>query len=505
MQLNVNGQNFNLFVQERKKKFYLKKHHLARACSSAFMYKSNVYPLTTCGRFTAIPPLFNSSHVHISSNSFINVHNLGHEKNRELTIKKNSTKSGINNHTQNDRENTCTRKKKLCLVQANKEIIIGTRDSPLAIKQSEKVKKKLLAYFKKIHQNVKVTLKPIKTTGDKILDKNVGLFGGKGIFTKELDEQLLKNNVHMCVHSLKDIPTVLPENIHVACFLKRDTINDVFLSIKYRSLTDMNKSKTAVVGVQNDHIIPNDTQRQRLDRMAKHTHTVDEQSNHLATVATSSLRRKSQIGYAYKNIKLKSIRGNINTRIAKVFNGYCDAIVIALCGLERLMSKKIVRNVMNSDKSSMPSKSYVIGYNNTNIDLNVFHIQKINTKIIYPALCQGIIAVTSNKKNVEISQILKNISDEKSEIMANIERTFLQIIEGNCMMPIGGYTKFLKSEIHFNAIINDIHGYEKYQVKEIGHVHNYHDIAIKAVTKIKEKMGTEKFNKIKDEAALYYT
>ncbi|CDU16959.1 porphobilinogen deaminase [Plasmodium yoelii 17X] len=405
-------------------------------------------------------------HARIKTENFININKseFGKQKNK-LAIKKN-----FYTHKNFKKKG---KKKKIFLVQATKEIIIGTRNSPLAIKQSEKVKKKLLTYFKKINENINVILKPIKTTGDKILDKTVGSFGGKGIFTKELDEELIKNNVDICVHSLKDIPTVLPDNIHLSCFLKRDTINDAFLSIKYKNLRDINLS----------------------------SHVIDKEIDLPRTIATSSLRRTSQIRYKYKNLKLKFIRGNINTRIAKLFNNSFDSIIIAFCGLERLVSKKILRQIM---KNNIKDKSYIINYKNISIDLRHLNIQKLNTNIMCPALCQGIIGVTSNKNNPEISQILKNINNEKSQIMANIERAFLQKIDGSCTMPIGGYTKFSKNKIFFNAIINDINGLENYKIKVVRHLNDLDGIADEAAEKIKEKIGIDQFNKIKADAALYY-
>ncbi|CRG95912.1 porphobilinogen deaminase, putative [Plasmodium gallinaceum] len=414
--------------------------------------------------------------VYIKRDNIININYLMHIRNKKLNINNLFRK---NNH-----------KKNICYIP-HKEIIIGTRDSPLALKQSEKVKKKLLNHFKKINKKVKIILKPIKTTGDKILDKSVSLFGGKGIFTKELDEQLIKNNVDICVHSLKDVPMILPEDIYLPCFLKRDTINDVFLSIKYKNLNQMNKCKFNNLEKVESNIKNNFYLKK------------DEDKDSLCTVATSSLRRRSQIKYMYKNIELKSIRGNINTRLVKLFNGYCDSIIIALCGLERLIKRKVIVDIVKNKKRNI-HKPYIIRYNNTSIDLSFLNIQKINRKFIYPALCQGIIAITSNKNNSEINDILKDINDEKSEIMGKTERAFLSQIEGNCMMPIGGYTKIVNNKIFFNAIINDIHGYEKFQIREKGEINNYLDIATNAATNIKKIIGVEKFHKIKEEAALYY-
>ncbi|SOV16615.1 porphobilinogen deaminase [Plasmodium sp. gorilla clade G2] len=370
---------------------------------------------------------------------------------------------------------------------ANKnEIIIGTRDSPLALKQSEKVRKRLMSYFKKMNKNINITFKYIKTTGDNILDnKSVGLYGGKGIFTKELDEQLINGNVDLCVHSLKDVPILLPDDIELSCFLKRDTINDAFLSIKYKSINDLNMIKSVSI----------------IEDISINKKENDHNNDTLCTIGTSSLRRRSQIKKGYKNIYVKNIRGNINTRIEKLYNGEVDALIIAMCGIERLIKKTNLKNILKNKEQKNIYKPFLLKCNNKKcVDLCHVNIQKLNKKVIYPALCQGIIAVTSNRKNDFISNLLKNINNKKSEMMAEIERSFLYHIDGNCMMPIGGYTKIRNQDIYLNVIINDIHGYNKYQVKQKGTIYNYKEIGPNAAIKIKEIIGTEKFKKIKAEA-----
>ncbi|CAA9990134.1 porphobilinogen deaminase, putative [Plasmodium knowlesi strain H] len=429
-------------------------------------------------------------HVHLKTSGFIPVHNWRLWKSKRINVRK----------------NVCTGKsckKKTPHIFVGKEIIIGTRDSPLAIKQSEKVRTKLEAYFKKVNKNVKITLKSIKTMGDNILDQKVDLFGGKGIFTKELDEELIKGKVHICVHSLKDVPMELPEQVQLSCFLKRDTINDAFLSVKYGTLEDMNKMKMANKMEEGSYQPKGMSQRVINQNVKRDNYEGDHYDNFIPTIGTSSLRRSSQIKYKYKNVAVKNMRGNINTRIAKLCNGQYDAIIIAKCGLERLTTKKGIRNIIGG-KNKVTPKNFLINYNNTEINLTSLHIQQINKRTIYPALCQGIIAVSSHKSDKYISDVLKNINDEKAQIMANIERSFLYQIEGNCMMPIGGYAKIVNGEIVFNAVINDIHGREKYHVREVGKVESYNEIAVMAATKMKEKIGTHRFNKIREEAAQYY-
>ncbi|ANQ06472.1 Hydroxymethylbilane synthase [Plasmodium coatneyi] len=429
-------------------------------------------------------------HVHLKESSFIPPHNWELRKSKKINVKKNVYTG-----------KSC--KKKALRVYIGKEIIIGTRDSPLAIKQSEKVQTKLEAYFKKMNKNVKVTLRPIKTMGDNILDKKVNLFGGKGIFTKELDEQLIEGNVHICVHSLKDVPMELPEQVQLSCFLKRDTINDAFLSVKYATLEDMNKMNMANKGEQESYQVNGASQKMTNQNVKRENYEGDHYANSIPTIGTSSLRRSSQIKYKYKNVAVKNVRGNINTRIAKLCNGQYDAIIIAKCGLERLTSKKGIRNIIER-KNKVPQENFLINHNNMEINLSLLHIQQINRRTIYPALCQGIIAVSSNRNDEDISDVLKNINDDKAQIMANVERSFLYHIEGNCMMPIGGYAKIANDEIVFNAVINDIHGREKYHVRQVGTVQNCNQIAVMAAKKMKEKIGTLRFNEIREEAAQYY-
>ncbi|SPJ11308.1 porphobilinogen deaminase [Plasmodium sp. DRC-Itaito] len=366
------------------------------------------------------------------------------------------------------------------------EIIIGTRDSPLALKQSEIVQKKLMSHFKKMNKNIKITFKYIKTTGDNILDnKSVGFYGGKGIFTKELDEQLINGNVDLCVHSLKDVPMLLPNNIELSCFLKRDTMNDAFLSIKYKSINDLNTVKSvSKIGDININKKENDYN-----------------NDTLCTIGTSSLRRRSQIKNRYKNIYVNNIRGNINTRIEKLYNGEVDALIIAMCGMERLIKKTNLKNLLKNKEQKNMCQPFLLKCNNKKyINLCHVNIQKLNKNLIYPALCQGIIAVTSHKKNYFISNLLKNINNKKSEMMAEIERSFLYHIDGNCMMPIGGYTKIRNEDIYLNVIINDIHGYKKYQIKIKDTIYNYKEIGLNTAIKIKEIIGNEQFKKIKAEA-----
>ncbi len=174
-----------------------------------------------------------------------------------------------------------------------KKIVIATRGSKLALWQSNHIK----ALIEENNPGVEVELKIIKTTGDKILDVSLAKIGGKGLFLKELEEAMLRGEAQIAVHSLKDVPTVMPEGLRLTCITTREDVRDAMLSQKYRSINDL--PKNAVVG-------------------------------------TSSLRRKMQLLKLRPDLIIKDLRGNVDTRIKKLKDGEFDAIILASAGINRL-------------------------------------------------------------------------------------------------------------------------------------------------------------------------
>ena len=172
-------------------------------------------------------------------------------------------------------------------------LVIATRGSRLALWQSEHIKKLIEKKF----PNIRVELSVFKTKGDKILDTPLALIGGKGLFTKELEDAMLKKRAHLAVHSLKDVPTILPKGLVLAAFTKREDSRDVLLSQKYKSIKDLPKG---------------------------------------AIVGTTSLRRRMQLLNLRDDLVVKDLRGNIDTRIKKLKNGEFDAIILATAGVKRL-------------------------------------------------------------------------------------------------------------------------------------------------------------------------
>ncbi len=174
-----------------------------------------------------------------------------------------------------------------------KELVIATRGSKLALWQSEYIKSLLQQQYPNLH----VRLNILKTKGDKILDTPLAKIGGKGLFTKELEESILRGESHLAVHSLKDVPVEFPDGLVLACVTKREDRRDCLLSQKYKSLKEL--PKNAIVG-------------------------------------TTSLRRRMQLLSLRSDLQIKNLRGNVNTRIQKLKNGQYDAIILATAGLNRL-------------------------------------------------------------------------------------------------------------------------------------------------------------------------
>ena len=184
-----------------------------------------------------------------------------------------------------------------------KKIKIATRNSPLAMWQAEFVKKELA----KAHTNIDIELIGIKTEGDRFLESSLSNIGGKGLFVKELEEALLRNDVDIAVHSMKDVVINLPENLVIPVIMKREDSRDVFISSKYNQIGT----------------IPENT-----------------------VIGTSSLRRQSQILRLCPNVVMKDLRGNVDTRLGKLDKGEFDAIVLAAAGVKRLgLSERITEYI----------------------------------------------------------------------------------------------------------------------------------------------------------------
>jgi|TARA_B110000305_G_scaffold240693_1_gene312110 hydroxymethylbilane synthase len=180
-------------------------------------------------------------------------------------------------------------------------IRIGTRGSPLALKQATEVRDQLIEAHSLKVENFEIVI--IKTTGDRIVDRPLSSLGGKGLFTKEIEEALAEKKIDIAVHSMKDMPTKQPDNLVIDCFLKREDPRDAFISNKLEKLSQLDQ--TTVVG-------------------------------------TSSLRRKAQILNLMPSVKVVEFRGNVQTRLKKLDDGVADCTFLAMAGLKRLGLNKLI-------------------------------------------------------------------------------------------------------------------------------------------------------------------
>jgi hydroxymethylbilane synthase len=251
----------------------------------------------------------------------------------------------------------------------SQKLRIGTRGSRLALWQANFTKDKLEAL------GIEVELIIIKTKGDKIQHLSFDKIEGKGFFTKEIEDALLRGDIDMAVHSMKDLPTESPEGLAITAVSYRENPAD-WLMIRKEVLAEnmlMKLPEKAIVG-------------------------------------TSSARRKAQMLHFRKDIELRDIRGNVPTRLDKLRKGDFDAILLAAAGVSRL-----------------------------EMDLSEFEIIKMNPREFVPAPAQGVLAWQTCKDDLTTRRILKNLHHSDVSAVTNVERRVLQLMEGGCHMPLGVY------------------------------------------------------------------
>src|SRR5712671_3438091 len=187
---------------------------------------------------------------------------------------------------------------------------IGTRGSPMALRQTALVRDRLVAAYPELAANGAVEIVTIRTTGDRVQDRLLAEIGGKGLFVKEIEEALIAGHIDLAVHSLKDLETWLPAALAITCVLPRSDPRDAFLSTKVASLAALPKG---------------------------------------ARIGTASLRRQAQLLRRRPDLTILPIRGNVNTRIRKLHSGEIDALVLALCGLERLGKAELATEILSRE------------------------------------------------------------------------------------------------------------------------------------------------------------
>ena len=250
------------------------------------------------------------------------------------------------------------------------KLIIATRASNLALWQAYHIKERIETSF----PEVSVELNEITSKGDKILDKPLALIGGKGHFTKELEDEMIAGNAHLAVHSLKDVPTYIPEGLELCAITTRQDQSDVLLSHTYKSLDDLPEG---------------------------------------ATVGTTSLRRRMQLLERRPDLKVKELRGNVNTRLRKLKEGQYDAIILAYIGLYRLDLLK-----------------------------DIPFVEKLDFFI--PPMGQAALGIEIVSSDDRVREIAMSLNDKNSFTCTKLERDFVSAIGAGCSAPVA-----------VNAIISD--------------------------------------------------
>lgn len=249
-------------------------------------------------------------------------------------------------------------------------IKIATRKSALALWQAEYVK----AELEKAHAHVSVELVPLSSKGDKILDVPLAKVGGKGLFVKELEQAMLENTADIAVHSMKDVPMELPDGLELAVICEREDPRDAFVSNRYQCLADLPQG---------------------------------------AVVGTSSLRRQSQLLALRPDLEITFLRGNVNTRLAKLDAGEYDAIILASAGLKRLEFGQRIASYLSVEDC-------------------------------LPAGGQGAVGIEVRSGDEEIKQLLAPLHDNLSAERVIAERALNRRLEGGCQVPIACFAEHIE-------------------------------------------------------------
>lgn len=257
---------------------------------------------------------------------------------------------------------------------------IGARASPLSLAQTRRVRALLgaaLGLGEDRHE-LALPITGMTTSGDRLLDGSLREAGGKGLFTKELDEALLEGRIDLAVHSLKDLPTALPDGIVLACVPDREDVRDAFISPGFARLGDLPAG---------------------------------------AVLGSASLRRQAQALHIRPDLNVVTLRGNVQTRLAKLAKGEAKATFLALAGLKRLGLEAQATALM--DPQAMP-----------------------------PAVGQGALAVTARSGDLRVLEALMLLEAPLIRIAVEAERGFLEAVDGSCRTPIGALSQWRENRLH---------------------------------------------------------
>ena len=302
----------------------------------------------------------------------------------------------------------------------NKKFIIGSRGSNLSLAYTNHVKNLLIKSNSQFDEN-SIDIKIIKTSGDIFQNKRISDIGGKGVFCKQIEEELLESKIDLAVHSLKDLPTKMTDGLCVNAVVKRNDPRDAFLSYSAKSFKDLK---------------PN------------------------SKIGTSSFRRKAQLNLLRADLEIVTMRGNIDTRIAKLKNQEYDAIVLSLAGIKMLNLTNEVKEIFTSEQ-------------------------------MIPAIGQGVIALQCKKNDEKTLKILKTINHKETYYCIEAERALLEAIGGDCDTAIGGLAKLSNDKISLKSELFSNDGKKKFESYGSGHFREAKEIGYKVGKELLKKAGSD--------------
>ena len=265
-----------------------------------------------------------------------------------------------------------------------KTLKIATRQSPLALWQANYVKDRL----QQLYPDLTIELVPMVTKGDVILDSPLAKIGGKGLFVKELENALLTKEADIAVHSMKDVPMQFPEGLGLAVICQREDPRDAFVSHSYRTFAELPQG---------------------------------------AVVGTSSLRRQCQLKALRPDLDIRSLRGNVGTRLSKLDNGDYDAIILASAGLIRLGLADRIASFIDVEQS-------------------------------LPAAGQGAVGIECRTDDAQVQALLAPLADAETTYCVRAERAMNNHLQGGCQVPIGGYAVLQQGQLYLRALVGNIDG-----------------------------------------------
>ena len=303
-----------------------------------------------------------------------------------------------------------------------KRITIGSRGSKLALLYAQKVKEKIVQSTN--YDDEKITIKSIKTEGDKVQNMKLSEVGGKGLFSNTIEKDLLNKNIDIAVHALKDMPSIETSGLITNSFLERNDPREILITLNKKKLMDLNVN---------------------------------------SIIGTSSYRREFQIKKLRSDLNCKLIRGNIDTRINKLKQGFYDAIILSYAGIKFLEFENEVSEIFS-------------------------------TQQIIPSVGQGIIALQCRESDEEMNLILNKVNHDETYKRAHLERNILKVLEGDCETAIGAHSLINGDKIIVEAELFSLDGSQRFYQKKTGNINEFKSLGDE-VGKILKETSKESYKR----------